>query len=364
MQLVLRIFGAMVLAVVLLAACGDMAEAYTTLQMSPKPMIFMPFDMGEEWHCPQGNNGTFTHRGKYAYAYDFDMVDTTDSSANKAFGKNVYSPVNGYVVSAVNYVRDFTCNSSSCNGGWGNTVVIKPDGADYYVRLNHLKYGSVPSHFNIGRSGGSPVRVEQGDLVGHVGSTGISTHPHLDISLVTDYNTSNYQTIEFDFVEGPIRQYSKVEAELEPKKYVLDNTGRTNVGSPLDVLGIFINGSDWYSSVATSVNQAHGDNYYFNNSSSIGEWFYWAFQLNGDGKMADIRANCYWHGGRSQEVVYGLNRPYGSSTLRRTIDQRVGGYPYASVFRPYLYAYQTYGLWVYKNDVGSMCVDSMVVYLD
>lgn len=369
----------MLVMVTCLVACGDLAEAQVyRFSEEEKPLVFLPFGKGAVVRIPQGNNGTFTHMGKYAYAYDFDMGDTRATTENAIFGEALYSPVNGEVVSAVHNLADFTCMSGSCNGGWGNTVVIKPDGADYYLRLNHLKQNSVPSKFRIGRSGGSSVRIEQGERIGSVGHTGISTHPHLDMSLVTAYNTSNYQSIEFDFVEGPAEQYAWLYSELESDKMVLDNSGRVNLGAPMEVVGTYTNTQNWYTYALPDVtsysyeyyslhylgSHVHGRDFQY--TFDRGGWFAWVVKhLDSGSNWMAMSANCYEDQQMSEKVLYKWRKNGGDEDHYGSQND---GMNYVSFHDPVAYDRyygQTQSILYMQNhsDTGKpMCVDSLVLY--
>lgn len=374
-----KVLLAMWVMVTCLVACGDMAEAQVySFTKEDKPLVFLPFQKGTVVRIPQGNNGTFTHKGKYAYAYDFDMGDTSASTSNPIYGVDLYSPLNGELVSAVHSMQDFSCMSSSCNGGWGNTVVIKPDGANYYLRLNHLKYNSIPSKFRVGRSGGAPVRVKQGEKVGQVGHTGISTHPHLDMSLVTAYNTADYQSIEFDFVEGPAEQYAWLYSELEEDKMVLDNSGRVNLGAEVEVVGIYTNTQNWSSYSLPDVtsysydyytlyylgSHIHGDNFWY--TFDQGGWFAWAVNHTdvGSNWMA-VESNCYEADQMTEKVFHRWSNN-GRHEDHYTSQQ--DGINHVTFHEPVAYDRYfggTQSIFYMQNRSTSgkpMCVDSLVLY--
>jgi murein DD-endopeptidase MepM/ murein hydrolase activator NlpD len=74
-------------------------------------------------------------------------------------------------------VADGTVDSCGWNSGFGNQVILR-HGNGYMTCYGHLSaYGS-----GIRRG----VRVRQKQVIGYVGSTGISTGPHLDYRLVKD----------------------------------------------------------------------------------------------------------------------------------------------------------------------------------
>jgi hypothetical protein len=369
---------------VTLLACGDMVEASEVYRIGveEKPLVFLPFKKGEVVRIPQGNNGTFTHNGRYAYAYDFDMGETQNNSSNKVFGVDVLSPVNGVIVYAVHDKKDFTCMGSTCNSGWGNSLVIKPDGVDYYMRLNHLKYNSIPNRFRVGKFAGvsGGVRVKQGEKVGEVGSNGISTHPHLDMSLVTDYNTREYETVEFDFVEGPAEQYAWLYSELELDKAVLDNSGRANLGAEVEVVGIYTNTQNWrayvipetytsygydYYSVHYLASNIHGTNFYYIYDS--GGWFAWKIKhLDSGNNWMAVEVNCYEDADLMSEKVYYLwSKPGGN---RSNFLPQTDGINYVGFYDEVAYDDyfgQTESVFYMQNHSTTgkaMCVDSLVLY--
>ena len=140
------------------------------------------------------------------YALDFVAVDDDGRTAPKrslrtvfatespelfyAFGRPLYSPVAGTVVSAHAGEPDHEARRSMPTlipYGWsqprrirrgltvilGNHVIIQVTGSPYYVGLVHLQRGSVQV---------SPgERLRAGDQIGRCGNSGNSTQPHLHI---------------------------------------------------------------------------------------------------------------------------------------------------------------------------------------
>ena len=123
------------------------------------PLLHLPFFEGEEWWCAQGNNQGPTHRGSYAYAWDFNWGSGYDDE-----GKPVCAPADGTIVYA------------DWHGVLGNVVIIDYDNSDAYGMLAHLKMILV--------NRGEPVRASQ--VVGWCGGTG-GWSPHLH------YQTQNAQ---------------------------------------------------------------------------------------------------------------------------------------------------------------------------
>lgn len=74
-------------------------------------------------------------------------------------------------------VADGTVESAGWSGGGGNTVVLRHR-ANFKTMYNHL------SRFAAGIRRGTSVRQRQ--VIGYVGSTGLSTGPHLDYRVVKD----------------------------------------------------------------------------------------------------------------------------------------------------------------------------------
>ncbi len=87
----------------------------------------------------------------------------------------------------VSAVGDGVVTKSQYSGGYGNLVIIKhPNGYEtYYGHLS--KYGK-------GIKKG--VRVKQGQVIGYVGSTGLSTGPHLDFRIKKNGSFFNYLTMK------------------------------------------------------------------------------------------------------------------------------------------------------------------------
>jgi len=80
-------------------------------------------------------------------------------------------------------------------GGYGNTVVINHRGG-YRTLYGHLS--------SYGRDIQKGIYVKQGDIVGHVGSTGLSTGPHLHYTLYKDGVPIDPQRLEEAVGEGAL----------------------------------------------------------------------------------------------------------------------------------------------------------------
>lgn len=111
----------------------------------------------------------------------------------------------------VRAVGDGVVTKASYSGGAGNFVKIKHNSV-YTTGYMHLsKYGT---DIRVGK------RVKQGDIIGYVGSTGISTGPHLDYRIWKDDKPVNALTIEMPPSE-PIKDEYREDYE-EVMKAMMD----------------------------------------------------------------------------------------------------------------------------------------------
>lgn len=95
-------------------------------------------------------------------------------------------------------------------GGYGNYVEIKhPNG--YVTGYGHL------SKFAEGLKVGK--RVEQGDVIGYVGATGLATGPHLDFSISKNGKRMNFLELEFPPASSVTKEYWE-DFELIKKNYL------------------------------------------------------------------------------------------------------------------------------------------------
>jgi urea transporter len=165
-----------------------------------------------EWVVSQGHNGDYTHKGEWAEAWDFVILDKEksqfrnggiDLSDYYCFGQNVIAPAEGTVVFVEDGIEDNVVGEINTVKNWGNTVIIK-HAEGLYSKLCHLRDGSV-----MVKPGDS---VRYGQVVGKVGNSGHSPYPHLHFQFqLTPYIGS--KTIKyplFVFLENgkEIRSYS------------------------------------------------------------------------------------------------------------------------------------------------------------
>ncbi len=166
----------------------------------------------------------YTHAGKTQYAYYFEEGDThgyfeaTGASMRKAFLK---APLNYKRISShftyarkhpiyktvrphtgVDYAApmgtpvvalgDGTVIEKGYKGGGGNTVKIRHNSVYTTAYLHLSKYGK---EVEVGK------RVQQGQVIGYVGSTGASTGPHLDFRVWKNGQPVNPLTLESPSVD-------------------------------------------------------------------------------------------------------------------------------------------------------------------
>ncbi|MFZ2188362.1 MAG: peptidoglycan DD-metalloendopeptidase family protein [Candidatus Moraniibacteriota bacterium] len=104
-----------------------------------------------------------------------------------------------------------TVISASWSGGWGNMVRLEHDNG-YTTHYGHL------SAFAKGLRSGA--RVDQGQLVGYVGSTGWSTGPHLDYGI--KLNGTPVNPLKLDMPKGEPLSGEKLPQYEETKKQYID----------------------------------------------------------------------------------------------------------------------------------------------
>jgi urea transporter len=145
--------------------------------------IKLPF-IGE-WYINQGHNGEVTHKGEWANAWDFVIINSQSSQYNAegsdltdyyCFGQKVIAPADGSVIVAEDGIDDNKIGEVNTFRNWGNTVIIK-HAEGIYSKLCHLQKGSVS--VRVGDN------VHYGQIIGKVGNSGRSPYPHLHFQLQT-----------------------------------------------------------------------------------------------------------------------------------------------------------------------------------
>lgn len=245
---------------------------------SADPLMFLPFRYGESWYCTQGQGGSYSHQGAQYYGFDFNKGSWSNSTSNPAYGANLYAPISGKVVEIRDGVYDFSNNSSSNasnNWGWGNTIVIRDKAGIYYVRLAHLRYGSL-DHLDVGDW------LDQGDYIGKVGQTGYSTSPHLHIQIM---RSSRGYSQPFTFAEGKLYSYEWIKSSLIRKASMLDNNAEETLSHNF-YYGYTVRNGPWY--LKTGIDGYAGKNYRSHKVVSYYDpsYYEWRFRVKQSGWYA------------------------------------------------------------------------------
>jgi murein DD-endopeptidase MepM/ murein hydrolase activator NlpD len=148
-------------------------------------MVQIKLPFFSEWYIIQGFNGEYTHKGDWANAWDFVIIDRDLSQYNMegnnlrdyyCFGQNVIAPAGGSVIVAMDGIEDNNPGEVNTLKNWGNAVIIK-HAEGLYSKLCHLQKGSVSV-----KAGDN---VHYGQVIGKVGNSGRSPYPHLHFQLQT-----------------------------------------------------------------------------------------------------------------------------------------------------------------------------------
>jgi|GEM_PF-2283071 len=234
-------------------------------------LIYMPFSNGQQWYCVQGNNDSFSHNGKLAYAYDFVLPGGKNS-----FGQDIVSPIEGTVVSIKNSIPDYKFNnemSSNNNGGWGNTVLLMDTATGRYIRIAHMK------QYSVNVSNGDAVKI--GQYLGQVGNSGFSSAPHVHLQMQTT-NSSSGQSVKFSFIEGPIGKGVTAKSELTERSFVLDHDGDKSLSHKVNSYQ-GSKSSGWSSSYSSPNKMVGGSMWMKKLKTYFSVWYKWTFNLSKPG---------------------------------------------------------------------------------
>ncbi len=168
--------------------------------------INLPF-IGE-WSVYQAFNGEWTHKGAWRYAYDFVIKKDDKSYKDEghfledyyAFGKDIVSPVSGYVVALTDDLPDNFIGNVDRVNNWGNYIIIYSD-FGYYVEISHLMQNSIS--VKVGDY------VQIGQMIAKCGNSGYSPEPHIHIQ-VQKYGVLGSETLPFkfiDYIKGECLEY-------------------------------------------------------------------------------------------------------------------------------------------------------------
>jgi murein DD-endopeptidase MepM/ murein hydrolase activator NlpD len=161
--------------VVLVATLIAMACREGPVAPDLEPVYLLPFPVGDSAQVIQGNNGSFTHFGHAAYAFDFRMT----------IGRVVTAMRAGQVVAIEERYLD-----GNRTPGQENLVLVRHDD------------GTFGRYFHLTTNGAlvePGQRVAAGDPIGLSGDTGYSTTPHLHVDVTRGCVAWGCQTIWIRF---------------------------------------------------------------------------------------------------------------------------------------------------------------------
>lgn len=141
-----------------------------------KFLYALPFEQGSEFEVIQAFHGTLSHKGKDAYAVDFDLPE----------GTPVVAARKGLVV-FIKEDSDQGGPDASYRELANNVIVAHTDGT--LARYVHLQKGGVKV--------GLGDWVEMGEVLGLSGNTGYSTRPHLHFDVYRPGPNQEVVTIPF-----------------------------------------------------------------------------------------------------------------------------------------------------------------------
>ncbi len=132
-----------------------------------------------DWTVSQGHNGVHTHKGEWSHAWDFIMLNSSNSQFKNTgdfvedyfcYNKPVVATADGTIVELTDGIEDNIIGKVNTINNWGNSLVIKH--SDYlYSQISHLKKGN----FKVEKGD----FVKKGQLLATVGNSGRSPYPHL-----------------------------------------------------------------------------------------------------------------------------------------------------------------------------------------
>ncbi|WP_304412268.1 M23 family metallopeptidase [Lebetimonas sp. JH292] len=196
--------------------------------------IHLPFS--GKWTVYQAFDGKWTHIGKWKYAYDFVIKKNGKTYKNEglfledyyAFGENVLSPVNGYIVAKRDDLKDNIIGEVDRVNNWGNYIILKSD-LGFFVEISHLMQYS--AKVNVGDY------VKVGDIIGKCGNSGYSPEPHIHIQ-VQKYGILGSETVPFKFYdyikENKLYFYSLPKKDEEIEATILDKSMKLRFNFILD----------------------------------------------------------------------------------------------------------------------------------
>lgn len=136
-----------------------------------------------DWLVTQGPDGKITHKGDWADAWDFAIVDEQHKEYKNygtkvedyyCYNKPIIAPSNGIVEAIIDNIEDNRVGSANLFDNWGNSIVIKHSD-NLYSQVSHLKRGSIKVYV------GEYVRM--GQVLAACGNSGRSPTPHVHFQI-------------------------------------------------------------------------------------------------------------------------------------------------------------------------------------
>ena len=186
-----------------------------------------------EWIVTQGYDGEITHKGEWAKALDFVIVDGQMKTYSKpglepdnfyCYNKPVLAPADGYVQEVVENVEDNEVGTINRKENWGNSIVLKHF-EGLYTKLSHLRKHSIK--VKVGDY------VKQGDIIAACGNSGRSPEPHLHFQVQsTPYIGS--KTMAYPMSTYSIKSNGKVQVMEYAVPSETNKVSNLNINSDLD----------------------------------------------------------------------------------------------------------------------------------
>ena len=233
--------------------------------------INLPF-IGE-WSVYQAFNGEWTHKGAWRYAYDFVIKKDGKSYKDEghfledyyAFGKDIVSPVNGYIVALTNDLPDNFIGNVDRVNNWGNYIIIYSD-YGYYVEISHLMQSSIS--VNVGDY------VQIGQMIAKCGNSGYSPEPHIHIQ-VQKYGVLGSETLPFkfiDYIRGECLEYYQLpKLNDSVKATTIDKSMQLHLTFILDDKFVYRDNNNKEYTIEVKMNDL-GEFYFYDGKNSL--YFY------------------------------------------------------------------------------------------
>lgn len=146
-------------------------------------LVFMHLPFHGQWKVTQAWNGTYTHKGDWQHAFDFEIANEEEKTYQNegdyaldyyCYNKTVIAPADGVVEEIWDGIEDNIIGERNLEQNWGNTIIIRHHD-QLFSKLSHLIPGSI-----LVKEGS---RVKTGMPLARCGNSGNSPYPHLHFQL-------------------------------------------------------------------------------------------------------------------------------------------------------------------------------------